>query len=141
MKEETNAKLIQQAYRSIITGDIPSFLNILAENVLWIVPDMPNVPFAGTWRGREQVGQFFHRMVEVQDVIEFEPEEFIAKREKVVVLGHFIMRVKATGLLSRSQWVHVWKVDEGKISYMREYVDTLAVSRAHSPAGHLEAAT
>ena len=72
-------------------------------------------------------------MVEVQDVVEFEPEEFIAKREKVVVLGHFTMRVKATGKLSHSQWVHVWKVDEGKISYMREYVDTLAVSRAYSP--------
>lgn len=122
-------------------GDIPSFLNVLAENVLWIVPDMPNVPFAGIWQGREQVGQFFRRMVKVQDVVEFEPEEFIAQGEKVVVLGHFTMRVKATGKLSRSQWVHVWKAEGGQVSYMREYVDTLAVSQAHDPAGHLEAAT
>ena len=141
MNEETNTKLIQQAYQSIKTGDIPSFLDILAENVLWIMPDMPNVPFAGTWQGRDQVGQFFRRMVEVQNVVEFEPAEFIAKGEKVVVLGHFVMRVKATGKVSRSQWVHVWKLDEGKVSYMREYVDTLAVSRAYSPAGHLEAVT
>jgi len=140
LNEETNTKLVQQAYQSIRTGDIPSFLNILAEDVLWILPDMANVPFAGTWQGREQVGQFFRRMVEVQDVVEFEPQEFIAKREMVVVLGHFTMRVKATGRLSRSQWVHVWKVDEGRIGYMREYVDTLAVSQAHGPAGHLEAA-
>ena len=141
MNEETNTKLIQQAYQSIKTGDIPSFLDVLAENVLWIMPDMSNVPFAGTWQGRDQVGQFFRRMVEVQDVVEFEPEEFIAKGEKVVVLGHFAMCVKATGKVSRSHWVHVWKVDQGKISYMREYVDSLAVSRAYSPAGHLEAAT
>ena len=140
-EEETNTKLVQQAYQSIRTGDIPSFLNILAENVLWIVPDMENVPFAGTWQGREQVGQFFRRVVEVQDVVDFEPEEFIAKREKVVVLGHFTMRVKTTGKLSRSNWVHVWKVEEGQVSYMREYVDTLAVSRAHSRTGHIEAAT
>jgi ketosteroid isomerase-like protein len=138
LNEETNTQLIQQAYQSVKTGDIPSFLNILAENVLWILPDMANVPFAGTWQGREQVGQFFRRMVEVQDIVEFEPEEFIAKGEKVVVLGHFTMRVKATGKPSCSQWVHVWKVDEGKISYMREYVDTLAVSRAYSPADHLD---
>jgi uncharacterized protein len=138
---ETNAKLIQQAYRSVNTGDIPSLLNVLAENILWILPGMVNVPFAGSWQGREQVGQLFRRMIEAQDVVEFEPEEFFAKREKVVVLGHFTMRVKATGKLSRSQWVHVWKVDEGKISYMREYVDTLAVSRAYSPAGHPDAAT
>jgi uncharacterized protein len=141
LSEETNVKLIQQAYQSINTGDIPSFLNVLAENVLWIVPDMANVPFAGTWQGREQVGHFFRRTAEVQDVVEFEPEEFIAQREKVVVLGHFTMHVKATGKLSRSQWVHLWKVENGQVSYMREYVDTLAVSQAHSPAGHLEAAT
>ena len=141
MSEETNIKLIQEAYQTIKAGDIPSFLNILAENVLWIVPGMPNVPFSGTWQGRQQVEQFFGRTAEVQDVVEFEPEEFIAQREKVVVLGHFTMHVKATGKLSRSQWVHVWKVEGDQVSYMREYVDTLAVSQAHSPTGHFEAAT
>ena len=140
MSEQTNVKLIQQAYQAIKAGDIPSFLNILSENVLWIVPDMANVPFAGTWQGREQVGHFFRRTAEVQDVVEFEPEDFIAEREKVVVLGHFTMYVKTTGKLSRSHWVHVWKVEGGQISYLREYVDTLAVSQAHSPVGHLEAA-
>jgi len=138
LNEETNAKLVEQAYQNVRTGDIPSFLNTLAEDVLWIVPDMSNVPFAGTWQGREQVGQFFRRMLEVQDIIEFEPEEFIAQREKVIVLGHFTMHVKTTGKLSRSDWVHVWKVEAGRVTYVREYVDSLAVSRAHSLADHLE---
>jgi ketosteroid isomerase-like protein len=89
LSEETNIKLIQEAYQTIKAGDIPSFLNILAENVLWIVPGMPNVPFSGTWQGRQQVEQFFGQTAEVQDVVEFEPEEFIAQREKVVVLGTF----------------------------------------------------
>ena len=134
LERGNHTKLIQQAYQSIKAADIPSFLNLLAENVLWIVPEMTNVPFAGTWQGREQAGQFFSRMVEVQDVVEFEPEEFIAQRNNVVVLGHFTMHVRATGRTFRSHWVHVWKVEGGKISYMREFVDTLAVSRAHSPA-------
>ena len=47
---------------------------------------MANVPFAGTWKGRQQVEQFFSRMSEVQDVVEFEPEEFIAQGDKVIVL-------------------------------------------------------
>lgn len=141
LSEETNVKLIQLAYQSISAGDIRSFLNVLAEDILWIVPDMANVPFAGIWQGREQVGHFFRRTAEVQDVVEFEPEEFIAEREKVVVLGRFTMHVKATGKLSRSQWVHVWTIEGGQVNYMREYVDTLAVSQAHTPAGHREAAT
>lgn len=140
MSEETNIKLIQLAYRNISAGDIPSFLNVLAENVVWIVPDMANVPFAGTWQGRDQVGHFFRRVAEAQDVVEFEPDEFIARREKVIVLGHFTMHVKVTGKLARSQWVHVWKIEDGEVHYMREYVDTLAVNQAHTPADHLEPA-
>jgi ketosteroid isomerase-like protein len=135
LSEEANTKLIQGAYGSIQTGDIPAFLSILAENVLWILPDMSNVSFAGVRQGPEQVGQFFHRMAEVQDLLEFEPKEFIAQRETVVVLGHFKMRIKATDKIASSGWAHVWKVDNGKVSYMREYVDTLAVSRAHSGTG------
>ena len=71
-------------------------------------------------------------MGEVQDVVEFEPQEFIAQADKVVVLGRFTMRVKATGRASRSAWVHVWTIEGGKVAYVREYVDTLAVSQSHS---------
>ena len=34
---------------------------------------MPNVPFSETWKGRQQVSEFFRKMNEVQDVIEFTP--------------------------------------------------------------------
>ncbi len=74
-----------------------------------------------------------------KDLLERVAGPFAATKD--VLLGHFTMRVKATGKLSRSQWVHVWKVEEGEISYMREYVDTLAVSRAYNLADHLEAAS
>jgi hypothetical protein len=39
------------------------------------------------WQGREAVGQFFSKVFEVQDIVEFEPEEYIAQGDKVVVLG------------------------------------------------------
>ena len=134
MNEEINTKLIRQAYQDIRTGNIPGFLSLLAEDVVWTIPEMTNVPFSGTWQGREQVRHFFSQTVEAQNVIQFEPEEFIAQCDKVVVLGHFIMHVRATGKTSRSRWAHVWKIEGGKIRSMREFVDTLAVSRAHSAA-------
>jgi uncharacterized protein len=49
-----------------------------------------------------------------------------------VVLGRFVMHVKATGKESRSEWAHAWTVKEGVITHMQEYVDTAAVSRAHT---------
>jgi ketosteroid isomerase-like protein len=132
MNEQANTQLIQRAYQSVATRDIQSFLDLLAEDVLWQLPDMPNVPFSGTWQGRQQVAEFFRRMAEVQDIVEFEPQKFIAQGKKVVVLGRFAMRIKATGNDSRSLWAHVWTIEGGRVTKMREYVDSLAVSRAHT---------
>jgi ketosteroid isomerase-like protein len=134
MSEQANTQLVKQAYQLFKAGNIQSFLNLLAEDVRWFMPEIANVPFARTWRGRHEVGQFFKLLSEVQDVVEFEPEEFIAHGDKVVVLGHFTMRVKATGRDARSAWAHVWEIEASTVSCMREFVDTLAVSRAHSIA-------
>jgi hypothetical protein len=135
MNEQANRQLVQQAYQSVKAGDVQSLLNSLVEDVRWQLPEMENVPFAGTWHGREQVGQFFSIVAQTQDVVEFEPEEFIAQGDKVVVLGRFSQRVKSTVRVSASDWVHVWTVKDGKVTHFREYVDTAAVSRAHTLGG------
>ena len=141
MKGQPNVQLVQQAYQSVKNGDTQTLLNMLAQDVLWELPEMPNVPFSGTWKGRQQVGEFFRKMNEVQDVIEFKPEQFVAEGDKVIVLGHFNMRVKATGKSSVSHWVQVWTIKAGEVSHMREYVDTLAVNSAHAPGSAVYSAS
>jgi len=134
MREQENARLVQQVYQNVKAGAIQSVLNFLAEDVQWQLPEMENVPFAGRWQGRQQVGQFFSKLAETQDIVEFEPEEFIAQGDKVVVLGRFSMRVKSTGKDSFSDWAHIWTIKDGEITLFREYVDTAAVMKAHIPA-------
>jgi uncharacterized protein len=97
MNEQANTRLIQQAYQSIKAGDIQALLNSFSQDAQWELPDRENVPFAGKWQGHEGVRQFFSKVFEVQDVLEFEPEEYVAQGDKVVALGKFLMRVKATG--------------------------------------------
>jgi ketosteroid isomerase-like protein len=134
VNEQENVNMAQQAYESIKEGDIEALLNALAEDVQWQLPEMENVPFAGTWQGRAGVRQFFDTVFSVQDVVAFEPEEFIAEGDKVVVLGHFIMRIKATGRNVGSAWAHVWTFEDSQVIRFCEYVDTAAVSRAHTAA-------
>jgi len=109
-------------------------LNSFAEDVQWQLPEMGNVPFAGTRQGREGVRQFFSKVFEAQDVVEFEPQEYIAQGDKVVVLGRFLIRIKETGRDFASDWAHVWTVQGGKVKRFYEYVDTGAVSRTHTTA-------
>lgn len=132
MNEQENTRLVQQAYQNMKAGDMQSFLNLLAEDVQWELPEMENVPFAGKWQGREQVGQFFGIVNETQDTVEFEVDDFIAQGDKVVVLGRFLMHVKSTDKDSRSNWAHVWTVKGGKVTHFYEYVDTATVSRSHT---------
>ena len=95
---------------------------------------MANVPFAGAWLGREGVRQFFATVFELQHVPEFEAQEFFVQGEKVVVRGHFTMRLKSTGTEFSSLWAHVWTLRDGKVGHFYEYVDSAVVSKAHTEA-------
>jgi uncharacterized protein len=134
MNEQENTRLVQQFYQSQKAGHMESLLNFLARDVQWELPAMENVPFAGKWLGREGVGQFFGQVSKVQDVAEFEPEEYIAQGNKVIVPGRFTMRIKATGRNVSSTRAHVWTVENGQITRFYEYVDTAVVSSAHIAA-------
>lgn len=85
---------------------------------------------------QEGVGQFFRTVDKVQETVKFEPQEFITHThgDKVVVFGYFVMHIKATGSTVRSAWARVWTVQAGKVIQFCEYVDTAAVSSAHTAA-------
>jgi uncharacterized protein len=141
MSERENTKLIEKSYESLKTGDVEPLLKSFAEDVVWELPAMDNVPFAGVWHGREGAKRFFAKVFELQDVIEFEPQEFFAQGDKVVVLGHFTMRLKSTGREFRSLWAHVWRISDGKVTRFYEYVDTAVVTAAHTEAGNFQQRT
>ena len=130
MSGNANLALVRRAWEHIAAGDFEPLSEIFAEDIDWIIPEMPNVPFAGRWTGQGGVRQFFHVVAEVQETLEFTPDQFVAQDETVIVLGRFSNRVKATGKLSNSEWVQVWTARNGKLAKMQEFVDTLAVSAA-----------
>jgi ketosteroid isomerase-like protein len=131
---EQNKEIVRQAYKNFKSGDIQALLALLSDNVRWQLADIENVPFAGTRNGREQVAQFFSALAEDQDVLQFEPQEFIAEGEKVVALGQYSWRVKSTGREYGGDWVHVFTISDGKITGFQEYMDTAAAATAHQKA-------
>ena len=124
MSERENTQLVQQAYRDFQNGDIPALLDALSEDVEWVVPEVEGVPGRGTWRGPEQVGEFFRILSDTQEPRQLELREFVAQGDKVVVLGHYVWHVKATGKEWESDFVHALSVREGKVTRFQEYTDT-----------------
>jgi uncharacterized protein len=131
MSEQENTKVVRQAYESFQQGNIPGVLGLLSEGVEWKLPQIENVPFSGARVGRGQVAEFFSSLTEAQDVLEFEPQQFVAQNDTVVVLGRYAWRVKKTGLTFRSPWTHVFTVRNGKVVSFDEYLDTAVAAAAY----------
>ena len=134
MSEQENIELARQAYENFKTGNIQALLNLMSEDVTWQLPEIENVPFSGRRQGQEQVAEFFSLLAGDQDALQFEPREFVAQNDKVVALGSYNWRVKATGREYGGEWAHVFTVRDGKISGFHEYMDTAAATVAHQKA-------
>ncbi len=134
MSEQENISIAQQAYAHFKNGDIAALLGILSDDVQWTLPEIDNVPFAGTRRGRAAVADFFSTLAAVQDVLEFEPLDFTAQNDKVVVQGRYRWQIKENGREYGSQWAHVFTVRDGRVVAFQEYMDTAVAAAAFSKA-------
>ena len=131
MADQDTVQIVQRLYAAFQQGDFPAFLDTLADNVEWFVPGpRPTLPWAGLRQGRAQVAQFFAEFATTAETERFEPQEFIAQGEKVIVLGQRRDRVKATGRVCESEWVQVYVVRADKIVSFRGYYDTAAMVAA-----------
>ena len=127
MNEQQNVDLVRLGYDAFGRGDINGLLELLAEDIEWTSPGPPELPTAGTRRGRQQVAEFFQAVDQVFEIQRFEPKSFVAQGDVVVVLGSDTASVKATGKVLTEEWAHAFTIRDGKIAAMREYLDTAAV--------------
>lgn len=134
MKSQENKRLIKQAYQLFKNKDIKGLLALNADDVEWTGIESEYIPFSGTYRGKSQVEQFFTKMDAAQEIVQFEPQVFIAEDDKVVVTGHSISLVKSTGQQYEDSWVHVFTIRDGKVARFQRYNNTAAAEAAFRPS-------
>lgn len=111
------------------------YSEIAADEVKWFFPGPADViPWAGMCRGPEQVGQFFSRLSQAVEIHQFEPKDFVAQGDRVIVMGDEKATVKSTGRSFTKEWAHAWTLRDGKIVELREYHDTSAIVEAFQSA-------
>jgi len=130
MTAQENTQIIQNIYAAFGQGNIPAILNTLASDVEWIHTAAPLVPFSGTYRGTQGVGEFFKKLVEHQDTLAFEPHEFVAQGETVAVFGSIKGRSKATGKSYETDWAMKWHLQNGKVKKFHHFFDSAIVEEA-----------
>jgi ketosteroid isomerase-like protein len=130
MAEQENVRTVQEIYVAFGRGDIPAILNTVGDDIDWTNAGPPDIPYARSRRGREQIAQFFATLNESVEVERFEPREYIAQGDQVVALGSWRARVRANGRVFDSGWAMVWRFRNGKVVGFRSYEDTAAVASA-----------
>jgi uncharacterized protein len=130
MNESENTALVQQAYELFGRGDIPGLLKLMSADVVWEIMEVENVPFTGKFEGVDGLQRFFGTLAGTVDILKFEPQEFIAQRDKVVVLGESVFRTKDGGKEFGNKWAHVTTVANGKLKHFQDYGDTAAAEKA-----------
>jgi ketosteroid isomerase-like protein len=124
----SNIEATKKGYECFQRGDIPSLIrDLLDDNCVWISPGPSDkLPWAGTFKGKHEIANFFAQVGEHLEFNEFAPREMIEQGETVVVLGTLAGRAKKTGKAVKNEWAHVFKFRQGKVVSFQEYIDTAA---------------
>src|ERR1700749_4312121 len=107
MSDQDNVEVVRHAYENFKTGRIGALLEQVSEDVDWRLPELEGAPIAVARGGREQGSVFFTSLAASQDVLSFEPREFVAQGYKVVALGRYVWLVMSNGREYGGEWAHV----------------------------------
>ncbi|WP_370660482.1 nuclear transport factor 2 family protein [Massilia soli] len=133
MNTQQNKQVVVEGYRDFQSGHIQKLLDRYHDDAEWSTPESDVVPFSGNFHGKSGIAQFFAKFNDSVQTIRFEPKQFIAEGDKVVVTGDASWLAKLSGRTYDSPWVHVLTLREGKVARFEAYYDTAASERAFQP--------
>lgn len=128
MSTTHNVETVKDFFAAIGRGDRGALLALAADDIEWIIPGR-NWPPAGTYHGHAGLANLLETVSRSLDT-STEPREYLARGDRVLVVGIATGKVKATNKAFVDNWVFAITVRGGKLITIREYVDTQALALA-----------
>jgi ketosteroid isomerase-like protein len=124
--EAENVRTLRQQYEAIAAGDFAAAINLLAEDVELEIVGPPDFPFAGRWRGREDVRAALTRNFALVAQQQPRIDSLTAQGDTVVVVARESGRYVPTGQTYDVHWVQVMRFRDGRIARVQEIADSAA---------------
>jgi hypothetical protein len=134
-----NLTIVQQIYAAFGRGDVAAILQALGDDVKWEEGGRDyGIPWLRPGRGKEHAARFFRTVADTFDIKSFEPKQFFAAGDDVVVHCRIRATIRPTGQPLADDWeMHVWTLGhDGKVMAFRHVVDTAQHLEAIRPAEH-----
>ena len=128
MSIEKNIQTVKDFFAALGRGDRAALLALADDDIEWIIPGQ-DWPLAGTRHGHAGLTDLLEtasRSLETST----EPREFVAQGDRVLVVGFARGRIKATNKTFEDNWIFAITVRDGRLTSIREYIDTQALARA-----------
>jgi uncharacterized protein len=129
MSIEENVQIVKDFFAAMGGYNKQDLLALVAEDIEWIIPG-EDWPLAGTHRGHAELAAVLQKASEEVEMTYPEPPEFVAQGDRVLVVGVATGKIKATNRPFKDDWVFDITVRDGKVTNIREYIDTQALARA-----------
>jgi ketosteroid isomerase-like protein len=129
MSIEENIQVVKDFFAAMGSYNKQALLALVAEDVEWIVPG-EDWPLAGTHRGHAGLAAVLQKASKEVEMAYPKPPEFVAQGDRVLVIGIATGKITATNKPFKDDWVFDITVRDGKVTNIREYIDTQAMARA-----------
>ena len=129
MSIEKNVQTVKDFFAALGSGDKQRLLSLVVKDIEWIIPG-EDWPLAGTHRGHAGLAEVLQKASDEVEMTYPEPPEFVAQGDLVLVVGVATGKIKATNKPFKDDWVFDITVRDGKVTNIREYIDTQALARA-----------
>ena len=129
MSAEKNIQVVTDFLAAIGSGDQQRVLALVAEDIEWIIPG-EGWPLAGTHRGHAGLASVLQKASEEIEMTYPKPPEIVGLGDRVFVVGVATGKIKATHRTFKDQWIFDILIRDGKLTKIREYIDTQALAKA-----------
>jgi ketosteroid isomerase-like protein len=106
---EQRVNLVRQGFEAWNSEDPQWVLDHMSPKVEWVAPERD--PFPGTYKGFEDVQEFWTRWRNAVGQLKFAPEEVIDADDHIVVIAHRWARNEITGLRIEDKIAQVFTFD------------------------------
>ena len=134
--EAKNVAVLTEAYRrwhDSRGSSVDHWMSICDDNIAFgslIEGTAPGVSYMTEYSARAELGRYFEGLARDWEMIEYKVDQFVAQKDRVVMLGQCAWRNKHTGKVVRTPKADSWRFANGKAVEFYEFFDTAQVHAA-----------
>jgi len=131
-KNAENTAAVEAIYNAFAEGDVEAVLGAMADGIVWNEAENFIYADGNPYEGPQGVAEgVFGRLGAEWDNWTLEDKTFYPSNgSNVVVTGRYKATNKASGKKLDAPFVHLWTVDEGKVTRFQQYTDTKQAAEA-----------